>query len=135
MADAEQSQSRCLIWRTEAQLMNALQHNTHIWSWYSLRKQDKWILPSAQLRVMLISRHLTINSVNAINLGIKESCICADGGNISVDAITYRTALRHNITNEPRFSHFLEKCEWSELNNAKITAKMLVVSRGLLVTR
>lgn len=73
MADAEHSQSRCLIWGTETQRMNVLQHNTRIWSLYSLRKQDKWILPSAQLRVMLISRHLKINSVNAINLGRKES--------------------------------------------------------------
>jgi len=73
MADAEYLQSRCLIWGTENQRMNILQHKTRTWSWYSLRKQDKWILPSAQLRVMLISRHLKINSVNAINLERKES--------------------------------------------------------------
>lgn len=30
MADAEQSQSRCLIWGTETQRMNELEHNTHM---------------------------------------------------------------------------------------------------------
>ncbi len=30
MTDAEQSQSRCLIWGTETQRMNELEHNTRI---------------------------------------------------------------------------------------------------------